>query len=112
LAEEFEHRTVCYDVHFALGSGYFARIGGFLYALRHLGAYGKRVSEYLMSVDRETMTAEDSARSRRAAKRYNRRFLRFAWPKLLNILSPFYDPRHKRTPRGAAAFLDGIGAAV
>jgi predicted metal-dependent hydrolase len=112
LAEEFEHRTVCYDVHFALGSGYFARVGGFLYALRHLGAYGKRVSEYLMSVDREAMTPEDSARSRRSAIRYNRRFLRFAWPKLLKILSPFYDPRRKRPPRGAAAFLDGIGAAV
>jgi predicted metal-dependent hydrolase len=112
LAEEFEHRSVCYEVHYALGSGYFARIGGFLYAMRHLGAYGKRVAEYLMSVDRETMTPDDRARSRRAAKRYNRRFLRFAWPRLLAVLSPFYNPRKRRAPRGAVAFLDAIGAAA
>jgi hypothetical protein len=64
-----------------------------------------------MAVDRETMTPENRARSQRAAKRYNRRFLRFAWPKLVKILSPFYDPRKKRAPRGATLFLDGIGAA-
>jgi predicted metal-dependent hydrolase len=112
LAEEFEHRSVCFDVHYALGSGYFARVGGFFYALRHLGAYGKRVSEYLLSVDRETMKPEESVRSRRAAKQHNRRFLRFAAPKLLKILSPYYDPRHKRPPYGAATFLDRIGAAA
>ena len=28
LAEEFEHRTVCFDVHYALGGGYFARRRG------------------------------------------------------------------------------------
>ncbi len=65
-----------------------------------------------MQVDRETMTTKDRARSRRASKRYNSRLLRFAWPKLLRVLSPFYNPRSKREPRGAAAFLDVIGAAA
>lgn len=38
-------------------------------------------------------------------KRYRARFLRFAWPRLLCVLLPLYDPRAKRAPRGAAELL-------
>src|SRR5581483_2746007 len=87
LAEEFEHRTVCYDVHHALGSGYFMRIRGYLAAMKHLGRYGKRVSDHLLSVDREQMTDEGRHKSIALEKRYRRRFMRFAWPKLLYVFS-------------------------
>ena len=108
LAEEFEHRTVCYDVHYALGGGYFARLRGFLHALRHLGRYGRCVSSHLLSVDRATMDAAARRESRRLERRYRARFLRFALPRLLYVLSPFYNPRKKRAPRGAAELLEEI----
>ncbi len=112
LAEEFEHRTVCYDVHYALGSGYFARVRAFLRALCHLGRYGKSVSGYLLEVDRSGMSAAQRRHSVRLEKRYRARFLRFALPKLLYVLSPFYDPRAKRAPRGAAQLLEEIRPAA
>jgi predicted metal-dependent hydrolase len=108
LAEEFEHRSVCYEVHHALGGGYFGRLRGFLHALRHLGAYGKGVSDYLLAVDREAMDAAQRAHSRALEKRYRARFLRFAWPRLLSVLSPRYDPRRRRAPRGALELLAQI----
>jgi uncharacterized protein len=112
FAEEFEHRTVCYDVHYALGGGYFARLRGFLHALRHLGRYGKSVSAHLLSVDRAAMNPAARRESRRLERRYRARFLRFALPRLLYVLSPFYNPRRKRAPRGAAELLNEIRPAA
>jgi hypothetical protein len=112
LAEEFEHRSVCYDVYRALGGGYFGRIRGFLWALRHLGRYGKGVADHLLSVDRQAMDAARRAASLALEKRYRARFLRFAWPRLLHVLSPRYDPRTRRAPRGAREFLAQIRPAA
>lgn len=111
LAEEFEHRTVCYDVHYALGGGYFTRVRGFLRALRHLDGYGRRVSQYLLTVDRESMREAQRLESVRLEKRYRGRLMRFALPRLLHVLSPRYDPRAKRTPRGVGELLREIGPA-
>ena len=108
LAEEFEHRSVCYDVLRALGGGYFTRIAGYLHAMRHLGRYGKRVSDHFLGVDRAAMSASERLQSLRLEKQYRVRFLRFALPRLLRVLSPFYDPRRRRAPRGAAELLGEI----
>jgi uncharacterized protein len=105
LAEEFEHRTVCYDVLHAVGGGYFTRIRGYLRAMRHLGRYGKRVSDHFLSVDRASMSPQEQEQSALLEKRYRARFMRFALPRLLCVLSPFYDPRRRRAPRGAADLL-------
>lgn len=108
LAEEFEHRSVCFEVHAALGGGYLSRLRGFLRALRHLGAYGKAVSEHLLETDRATMGERERRDSRRLEKQYRARFMRFALPRLLYVLSPAYDPRRKRAPRGAQALLESL----
>jgi uncharacterized protein len=108
LAEEFEHRTVCFDVLHAVGGGYLARIGGYLRAMRHLGRYGKRVSDHFLAVDRAAMGAEQRAASIRLERQYRARFMRFALPRLLRVLSPFYDPRRRRPPAGAAELLSQI----
>jgi uncharacterized protein len=112
LAEEFEHRAVCFEAHRAIGGGYFSRVRGFLRALRHLGAYGKAVSGHLLAVDRAAMTDDQRRRSHRLEKRYRARFMRFALPRLLYVLSPAYDPRRKRAPRGAQALLEQIRPAA
>ena len=108
LAEEFEHRSVCYDVLRALGGGYFTRIRGYFHAMRHLGRYGKRVSDHFLAVDRAAMSAGERTQSLRLERQYRARFMRFALPQLLVVLSPFYDPRRRRAPRGAAELLGEI----
>ncbi len=108
LAEEFEHRSVCFDVLRALGGGYWTRIRGYFRALRHLGRYGKRVSGHFLAVDRAAMSAQERAQSVHLERQYRARLMRFALPRLLGVLSPFYDPRRKRPPRGAVELLNEV----
>lgn len=108
LAEEFEHRTVCYDVLYALGSSYFTRVRGFLNAMRHLGEQGKRVSDFLLDADHARMPENGGLQLAKLEKAYRRRLFWFSLPRVLAILSPTYDPRKKRLPRGASEILHQI----
>lgn len=110
LAEEFEHRAVCYDVYHALYGGYWPRLYGLLYAFWHLGAYGNRVTAYLLAADRERLGARERFISRLRAARYQWRLVRFALPRVLRAMSPAYDPRGRTPPRGATALLASIEA--
>lgn len=112
LAEEFEHRTVCYDVHKALGGGYISRLKGFFRAAKHLGKFGMDCSTYMLSVDRESMSPEerDASLAREAAHR--KRFNSFAMPRLLAIMRPGYDPRRKREFRGIPELLASVPLAA
>lgn len=108
LGEEYEHRSVCFDVHRAALGGplsYFSRLGGFFLAVRHLGKFGKDVSDALLAFDRARMTPAEREASVRAEKAYRKRFNRFALPRLLKVLSPFYNPGRRAAPRGAQQFL-------
>jgi predicted metal-dependent hydrolase len=107
LGEEYEHRTVCFDVQRALAGrwSYPIRLYGFFHALRHLMGFGKNVSDALIAADRAKMTEDERTRSIAREKAYRGRFGRFALPRLLRVLSPFYDPRKRRAPRGIEAFL-------
>ncbi len=110
LAEEYEHRSVMYDVFHALYGGnpltcYFWRIYGLFYAIRHLATFTNRATAVLLEKDREGMSAEELARSleneRRAQKAINRPALRH----LLQFISPFYRPDRRRAPRGVEDYL-------
>ena len=107
LAEEYEHRSVCFDVHHAIHGGfsYFSRLIGFFRAVRHLSKFGKDVSTALLAYDRASMTEPGQAASVKSEAIYRRRFNRFALPRLLKVLSPFYNPARRPEPRGAATFL-------
>ena len=107
LAEEYEHRSVCFDVHKAVCGrfSYLSRLAGFFIAVRHLSKFGKDVSDALLAFDRARMTPDQRAGSVASEKNYRKRFGKFALPRLLNVLSPFYNPISYRPPQGAAAFL-------
>jgi hypothetical protein len=114
MAEEFEHREVCFDLYHRIYSrglinavlnGWLYRVYGFLYAVLHLGAYIETVSTYLIEQDRATMTPPELAASRMRHKEVKAAFRRNLLPRLILVLSPFYTPRHKRTPAGLLAFL-------
>lgn len=111
LGEEYEHRSVCFDVHRALAGpwSYPLRLWGFFHAIRHLMKFGKNVSGVLIERDRTTMTSDRKRRSVAAERACRRRFARFALPRLLSVLSPFYDPRRRRAPRGVEAVLARYG---
>jgi predicted metal-dependent hydrolase len=111
LAEEFEHRTVCSEVYHELSGlgpvlGYFYRVYGYFYAIKHLGAFQAAACTYLLAKDREAMTPEEVeasvAREKELKKQISKRFL----PMMLMVISPFYNPAKRRVPRGQQAFLD------
>lgn len=114
MAEEFEHRDVCFRLFKALyarspwgriWNGWLYRAYGFICAIRHLGAYSKAARAYLIATDRAGMDAQALARSRANEKAVNRFTLRTMGPELLKVFSPFYDPARKRAPRGLDDYL-------
>jgi uncharacterized protein len=114
MAEEFEHRSVCFDFYHALFgrglwnavvNGYFYRVYGFVFALLHLGAYSKRVKAYLLEVDRAAMTPEQQASLDRDIKELESFNKRVVLPQLLKNFLPWYNPARKRIPRGLFEYL-------
>jgi predicted metal-dependent hydrolase len=114
LAEEFEHRTVCYDVFktmYGQGfwnsmiNGYFYRLYGFFYAVRHINSYTIRCASYLIGKDREGVSPEELERSKAREKTFQKAVKKATLPRLLRVLSPFYNPRHKRMPQSMSDLL-------
>jgi len=114
LAEEFEHRTVCYDVFmtlFARGfwrsivNGYFYRLYGFFKSTLHIDSYTRRCVDYLLAKDLEGASDEERQRSRARRKAFEKVLKRATIPRLLKVLSPFYNPRSKRMPPNMSALL-------
>jgi uncharacterized protein len=114
LAEEYEHREVAFDVYHALyGNGLFAylyRLYGFYCAITHIRGHGQRVSEYLLTKDREGMNESEVAASRARAQEVNTRTSKRAREHLKAIVSWSYNPAKRPTPRGLQAYLDQLTA--
>jgi predicted metal-dependent hydrolase len=106
MAEEFEHRAACSDALRAITRNYFVRIRGFLVFLRQVLAWQTRLVDYVLEVDRATMTPEERAASIRLKKRNDRAFARYAFPRMIQIFLPFYDPRGQKAPQ---ALHDALG---
>lgn len=103
LAEEFEHRCVCHDVLHALYPGTIRRLRGYYDFLIHLQRYANRVAAYLKSVDRARgLYPADAEVKDRAFDRVRSRFM---LPRLMRILSPFYDPAPRRMSPALEAAL-------
>lgn len=113
LAEEFEHRHVCYEVYRCLYGqgvtrGYFYRCYGYLYAHFHLSCFMKAVADYLIATDRAGMPPEKREKSKARVKRYRRMTLLRDLKNALAILSPFYDPSRKSHNIAISEYLKGI----
>ena len=109
LAEEFEHRAVCFDVYEALyGRGvfaYFYRIWGFLYSLKHIGNHSQRVLEYLNGKDRQAMSEAELEASLAREKILRKKVAKATTSRLRSVFSPFYDPGKKQISPGMAEIL-------
>jgi predicted metal-dependent hydrolase len=116
LAEEHEHREVMHDLYRALyGKGpraYFYRLYGFFFATVHITRHIKGISTLMLAKDREGMTAEELATSQAREKAINGLAWKHAKRHMRKILSPFYDPAKRATPRGVAEILANPQAPV
>jgi uncharacterized protein len=110
LAEEFEHRTVAYDMYMALFGDnfwdrYIYRLYGFFYAAGHIHSNVVRLTEYLLEKDREGMTPAQIAQSKARLREFHRRQFRASLRGMFAVLSPFYNPARKQAPRELEALL-------
>ncbi len=109
LAEEFEHREVCFKLYKALyGNSPFAwlyRLYGFVSAVRHIGGHTRRLAAAMIAQDREGMTAEELAASRERLAAYQGKVKKASLKRLVQVLSPFYDPARRTASPGMAELL-------
>jgi uncharacterized protein len=110
LAEEFEHREVCFQVYKTLyGNGPFAylyRVAVFFFAVKHIHGYTARAQAYLLGVDRASMTEEERQASIAREKAIAKKVGSASKKHLLKVLSPFYDPGKKKVSPGMQQILD------
>ncbi|MES3021821.1 MAG: metal-dependent hydrolase [Pseudomonadota bacterium] len=110
LAEEFEHREVAFQVYHAIyGKGLFSylyRLYALFYAVVHIRSHAERVAKYLLSVDRAKMTPEQVEASRASEKAVGSKVGKATLPRLLGVLSPFYDPGKKSASPAMRVFLE------
>jgi predicted metal-dependent hydrolase len=114
MAEEFEHREVCFQIYHAIYSrglwgkiwnGYFYRIYGCVYAMAHLQGYMARMFRYMVDQDRQAMTVGEQAALDRDIKALQRFQMRVFFPQLLKNFLPWYNPGRKATPPGLFEYL-------
>jgi len=113
LAEEFEHRHVCFDVYrtlFGRGPfrGYFYRCYGYLWAYRHLTRFMDAVADHLIAVDRENMTPEQVSKSVERVAAHRKMTRKRDFRQILSVLSPFYDPSRKQPTEAMRSYLDSL----
>ena len=116
MAEEFEHREVCFQIYHAVYSrglwgkiwnGYFYRIYGAIYAMAHLQGYMGRMFSYMIKQDAVTMSEEQRTKLVDDIKHLKRFQMRTFFPQLLKNLLPWYNPGRKPVPDGLFEYLRG-----
>ncbi len=104
LVEEFEHRTVAFDVYDHVCGGYFYRLFVGLFAQWHLLHFTFRVATYMLNADAEALTKYGGRVGRRARLRKQLAMLaRHLLPKVLWTYSPWYTPHKIELPKGMKA---------
>ncbi|KHK89192.1 metal-dependent hydrolase [Novosphingobium malaysiense] len=114
LAEEFEHRQVMFDFYKALFcrgfinsivNGYFYRIYGLWFAMKHLGGFTGEFIRYMISQDRPNMTREEKVQLKADLEEWSSKYKKMLLPKLARNLLPWYNPARKKAPRGVESYL-------
>jgi uncharacterized protein len=108
LAEEYEHRTVAYDVYQALYGDYFYRCYGLYCFTRDWRELGRTAVRYLLKVDQKNMSPDEIALSRKRSAELKKREARFTGRRMLKALTPLHDPRKYPEPKGAAELLRSV----
>jgi predicted metal-dependent hydrolase len=105
LGKEYEHRSAIFDVYQELYRDYPFRVYALVRFVRDWRALSRDALAHLLDYDRRMMTSAEVAASRQRLKDYRRPQSRFSFPRMLRLLSPFYNPHRLREPRGVGEFL-------
>lgn len=101
--EEFEHRHVCHDVFHKIHGGYFLRVYAFFYQARFMFSMSGKIADYILSIDRASMSAEEVAlsvaRHKAAKKKLGSTMLKGIW----KVFLPSYRPHTIAVPTGWVA---------
>jgi len=89
MVEEFEHRTVAFDVYDRVCGGYFYRLFVGLYAQFHFLRFVRRVTRYMLEVRPAEPPTPEQKKERRAAAWTA---LRYGLPLVLRTYLPGYTP--------------------
>ena len=104
LMEEYEHRTVCFDVYEHLFGDYFSRIHGLIFAHRHMGAFIQRVQSYMFRQECASMSEQERAAAKARLKAVQRRIGSLALRHVPGLFWPFYSPRPAAPPKSLESF--------
>lgn len=111
LVEEFEHRTVAFDVYDQVVGDYFYRLRVGLFAQWHMLRWCNRTARYLMRSTPALVERYGGAAGRRMrARRQLRLFARNLLPKVLPTYLPGYTPHAIRMPEGMQELQDRYDA--
>jgi len=105
LVEEFEHRSVCFDVFHAIHGGYLLRLRGFVAQIRHFKKMVTRVTDYLLECDRKGMNEAQRAESIAREMAASNAVMKAMKPRLLKVLKPSYNPRYLEEPDNYRSYL-------
>ena len=112
VAEEFEHRAVCFNAFRAVSGNYFLRLYASLYAFFHIGGAFKRAESIVLQHYAKDLSPEASAESFRRSKGLFRRHLRYLVPRMLKVFTPGYNPATVMTPPCIQKALDDFRLSV
>lgn len=93
VAEEFEHRASVHKALHAVSGSYVNRIAGLVYSFWHINKMFGAGAQVILAKYREGMTAEEERRSKRIERRLKIRQFGYLLPRMLRLLSPWYDPQ-------------------
>lgn len=109
MAEEYEHREVCFNVYMTLFgrgpinwivNGYFYRLYGAYFAMKHLGAFTARCMYHMLKEDWKKMTPEEVEASKARAAALGKKIKKLMNRRMWALFSPFYNPKTKPEPKG------------
>jgi uncharacterized protein len=106
VAEEFEHRSVCHDTLLAVSGSYFMRVAGVAYAFWHINHCFTRAADVIFKVYCNDMTATQRKVSAKIVKRIKRKQTLYTFPRILSLLSPFFDPAKIKPTQKIQAALE------
>ena len=110
LMEEFEHRTVAFDVYEHVVGDYPYRLRVGLYAQWHMLGFCMRTSRYLLESDPTLLERYGGAAGRRRRSWQQLRRLARLLPKVLPTYLPGYTPHAIEMPEGMQALQDRYDA--
>ena len=106
VAEEFEHRAVCHDAFHAVSGRYFLRIYALFFAFWHVGGAFVRAEELVLKHYTKNLPEQEQRQVLRRSQSLFWRQIRYVAPRMLKILSPWYNPARLRVPRRIQTALD------